>query len=52
MRDYIARVSQNTLAPNINIEFSGDIHKETDTDSVLSHINNELRDILAVATEG
>lgn len=52
MRDYVARVSQNTLAPNINIEFSGDIHKETDTDSVLSHINNELRDILAVATEG
>ena len=52
MRDYVARVSQNTLAPNINIEFSGDIHKETDTDSVLSHINNELRDILAAATEG
>lgn len=52
MRDYVARVSQNTLAPNINIEFSGDIHKETDTDSVLSHINNELRDILAVAPEG
>lgn len=52
MRDYVARVSQNTLAPNINIEFSGDIHKETDADSVLSHINNELRDILAVATEG
>ena len=52
MRDYVARVSQNTLAPNINIEFSGDIHKETDTDNVLSHINNELRDILAVATEG
>lgn len=51
-RDYIARIAQNTLAPNIRVEFSGPITKETDTDSVMTHVVNELKDIIATAPEG
>lgn len=51
-RDYVARIAQNTLAPNIRVEFSGPIAKETDTDSVMTHVVNELKDIIATAPEG
>lgn len=51
-RDYVARIAQNTLAPNIRVEFSGPITKETDTDSVMTHVVNELKDIIATAPEG
>ena len=51
-RDYVARIAQNTLAPNIRVEFSGPITKETDTDSVMTHVVNELKDIIATARRG
>lgn len=51
-RDYVARIAQNTLAPNIRVEFSGPITKETDADSVMTHVVNELKDIIATAPEG
>ena len=51
-RDYVARIAQNTLAPNIRVEFSGPITKETDTDSVMTYVVNELKDIIATAPEG
>ena len=51
-RDYVARIAQNTLALNIRVEFSGPITKETDTDSVMTHVVNELKDIIATAPEG
>ena len=51
-RDYVARIAQNTLAPNIRVEFSGPITKEADTDSVMSHVVEELREIIETAPEG
>lgn len=51
-RDYVARISQNTLAPNIRVEFSGPITKEADTDSVMTHVVEELKDIIATSPEG
>lgn len=51
-RDYVARISQNTLAPNIRVEFSGPITKEADTDGVMAHVVEELKDIIATSPEG
>jgi hypothetical protein len=51
-RDYVARISQNTLAPNIRVEFSGPITKEADTDSVMTHVVDRLKDVIATAPEG
>lgn len=51
-RDYVARIAQNTLAPNIRVEFTGPIMKEADTDSVMAHVVEELKDIIATAPEG
>ena len=51
-RDYVARIAQNTLAPNIYVDFSGPITKEADTDNVMSHVVEELRDVIATAPEG
>lgn len=51
-RDYVARIAQNTLAPNIRVEFTGPITKEADTDSVMAHVVEELKDIIATAPEG
>lgn len=51
-RDYIARIAQNTLAPNIRVEFSGPITKEADTDKIFSHLNEGLQEMLATAPEG
>ena len=51
-RDYVARIAQNTLAPNIRVEFTGPITKEADTDGVMAHVVEELKDIIATAPEG
>lgn len=51
-RDFVARISSNTLAPNIKVEFSGPITKEADTDGVAAHIGNILKDQIATAAEG
>lgn len=51
-RDYIARISQNTLAPNIKVEFSGPITKEVDTDNIMSHVSEQLKEMIATAPEG
>lgn len=51
-RDYVARISQNTLAPNIRVEFSGPITKEADTDGVMSRVVEQLKDVIATAPEG
>ena len=51
-RDYIARFSQNTLAPNIKVEFSGPITKEVDTDNIMSHVSEQLKEMIATAPEG
>ena len=51
-RDYIMRIAQNTLAPNINVQFTGDIHETTDIDSIGSRITQILRDEIETAPEG
>lgn len=51
-RDYVARISQNTLAPSIKIEFSGPITKEADVDGIASHLGNILKEQIAIAPEG
>lgn len=51
-RDYVARISQNTLAPNIRVEFTGPITKEADTDGVVAHVVEQLKDAIATAPEG
>lgn len=51
-RDYIARISQNTLAPNIKVEFNGPITKEADTDNIMSHVSEQLKEMIATAPEG
>lgn len=51
-RDYIARISQNTLAPIIKVEFSGPITKEADTDNIMSHVSEQLKEMIATAPEG
>jgi hypothetical protein len=48
-RDFVARISSNTLAPSIKVEFSGPITKEADTDGVAAHIGNILKDQIATA---
>lgn len=52
MRDYIVRMSSNTLAPQIKVEFSGPITKEADTDAILSKVTNKLKEAMVVAPEG
>ena len=51
-RDYVARIAQNTLAPNIKVEFSGPITKEADTDGVVDHMVERLKETIATAPEG
>lgn len=51
-RDYVARIAQNTLAPNIRVDFSGPITKEADTDKVLGHVVDRLKEVIATAPEG
>ena len=51
-RDYVARIAQNTLAPSIHVEFTGPIANEADTDSVMAHVAEQLKEIIASAPEG
>lgn len=51
-RDYVARIAQNTLAPNIKVEFTGPVTKEADTDGVMAHVAAQLKEIIATAPEG
>lgn len=51
-RDYVARIAQNTLAPNIKVEFSGPITKEADTDGVMNRVVEQLKDAIASGPEG
>ena len=51
-RDYVMRIAQNTLAPNIRVEFTGDIHETTDIDSIGSRVTQILKDELETAPEG
>lgn len=51
-RDYVARIAQNTLAPNIKVEFSGPVTKEADTDGVMSRVVEQLKDAIASGPEG
>lgn len=51
-RDYVARVAQNTLAPNIKVEFSGPITQTADVNGVAAHIGNILKEQIAIAPEG
>ena len=51
-RDYVARIAQNTLAPNIRVEFTGPITKEADTDGVVNHMVERLKEVIATAPEG
>lgn len=51
-RDYVARIAQNTLAPNIKVEFTGPITKEADMDGVAAHLGDILKEQIATAPEG
>lgn len=51
-RDYVARIAQNTLAPNIRVEFNGPITKEADTDNVMARVVEQLKDAIASGPEG
>ena len=51
-RDYVARIAQNTLAPNIKVEFTGPITKEADVEGVAAHMLTILKDQIATAPEG
>ena len=51
-RDYVARIAQNTLAPQIYVDFSGPITKEADTDDVMGHVVEKLKDAIATMPEG
>ena len=51
-RDYVARIAQNTLAPNIRVEFSGPINQTADVNAVASRIGQILRDEIETAPEG
>ncbi|MGL5436373.1 MAG: hypothetical protein ACRDBO_13395 [Lachnospiraceae bacterium] len=51
-RDYVARIAQNTLAPNIKVEFTGPITKEADVDGVAARMGELLKEQIATAPEG
>lgn len=51
-RDYVARIAQNTLAPNIRVDFSGPITKEADVNAVAARMGEILKEQIATAPEG
>ena len=51
-REYVARIAENTLAPQIYIDFSGPITKEADTDSIMNHVVEKMKDAIATMPEG
>jgi len=50
-REYVNKISNNTLSPKINLKF-GDIHKEADVDKVRGKIEAILREEIAICAEG
>lgn len=50
-RDFVANIRHKTLAPNININFTGPISKETDTDKLYKRITKILKTQIAMAGE-
>lgn len=52
VRDFVARIATNTLAPNIKIDFTGPITKEADVNGVAAHIGELLKEQIATAPEG
>lgn len=51
-RDFVARIATNTLAPNVVVNFSGPITQEADVNGIAKHIDNILKEQLAIASEG
>ena len=51
-RDYVARISQNTLAPNIQVTFTGDIRQEMDYEKIGPVVADILQDEIDAAPEG
>ena len=50
-RDFVAKIQHKTLAPNINVKFTGPISKETDTDKMYKRITKILKEEIAMAGE-
>lgn len=50
-RDFVAKIQHKTLAPNIKINFTGPINKETDTDKMYKRITKILKQEIAMAGE-
>ena len=51
-RDYVAKIAQNTLAPNIRVEFTGNISRDTDLSDLGERVGAILRDEIEGAPEG
>ena len=51
-RDYVARIAQNTLAPNIQVTFTGDINQEMDYEKIGPAVAQILQDEIDTAPEG
>lgn len=50
-RDFVAKIQHKTLAPNINVNFTGPISKEADTDKMYKRITKILKEEIAMAGE-
>nr|DAG02142.1 MAG TPA: Tail tape measure [Siphoviridae sp. ctdd214] len=50
-RDFVAKIQHKTLAPNINVKFTGPISKEADTDKMYKRITKILKEEIAMAGE-
>lgn len=50
-RDYVAKYTQATLAPNVKIEF-GDVHENADAGKVAGIIEKILKEEIAIVQEG
>ena len=51
-RDYVARIAQNTLAPNIHVTFTGDINQELDYEKIGPAVAQILQDEIDTEPEG
>lgn len=51
-RDYVAKISTNTLAPNIAINFTGPITKEADAEVIKGTVEQIMREEIANSAEG
>lgn len=51
-REYINKFSTATLAPNVTVQFTGDIHKDVDTDKMYKRIGKIMKEQIAIVAEG